>query len=209
MNVLAPMAKLHTALVHQPRVRRLSGTIQPLLRGRRILDVGCGDGRLGACLREVGQGCDVLGADVFPRLDCRIPVSAFDGAQLPFADHSFDTALLVDVLHHAQQPTRLLAECARVAARVVVKDHLCSNAFDRWMLALMDWVGNRAHGVHLPYRYLNAAQWDVLICEAGLVKRAQESLRGLYPFPFSLLFSRSMHVLLQLEGGLQLGEPSG
>ncbi|RPI58788.1 MAG: methyltransferase domain-containing protein, partial [Lysobacterales bacterium] len=58
--------------------------------------------------------------------------SRFDGRTIPFADGEFDVALLCDVLHHApEDAAQLLAEAARVARHVLVKDHFTREAFAR------------------------------------------------------------------------------
>jgi len=58
--------------------------------------------------------------------------SQFDGRTLPFGDGEFDVALLCDVLHHApKDAARLLAEAARVARHVLVKDHFARESFAR------------------------------------------------------------------------------
>jgi len=55
-----------------------------------------------------------------------------------------------DVLHHTQDPAVLLREAVRVSRSfVLLKDHLDENILDDVTLRLMDWVGNRPHGVVL------------------------------------------------------------
>ena len=59
----------------------------------------------------------------------------------------------------------------------------------------MDWVGNRAHGVALPYAYLSAAQWQDLYGRLGLVVERTDCDVPLYPAPFSALFCRNLHFI--------------
>jgi hypothetical protein len=54
----------------------------------------------------------------------------------------------------------------------------------------MDWVGNRPHGVVLPYRFFSPDAWAGAVAAAGLVERSRSGVPGLYPFPFSLAFGR-------------------
>src|SRR5690349_7501457 len=108
-----------------------------------VLDIGCGDGRLAELLMGRRADVRITGVDVLLRPNLRIPVKHFDGAHLPFDDASFDCALLVDVLHHTDDPLVLLREAQRVARRaIVVKDHTLSGTGARATLAFMDWVGN-------------------------------------------------------------------
>src|SRR5207244_11235162 len=52
-----------------------------------------------------------------------IEVRPFDGDTIPYEDGSFDVALLVDVVHHADHPLELLSEARRVARScLVIKD---------------------------------------------------------------------------------------
>ena len=86
--------------------------------GPRLLEVGCGDGRItaqlaekAACLVAVDPSENELMRAV-RRVD-RVLFSRASGVQLPFADHSFDTVLFTLSLHH--QDSRLaLQEAARV-----------------------------------------------------------------------------------------------
>ena len=53
-----------------------------------------------------------------------IPVTIYDGRTLPFEAAAFDALIIVDVLHHADDPALLLREAARVARRsILIKDH--------------------------------------------------------------------------------------
>ena len=144
--------------------------------GSQLLDVGCGDGKLAALLRDAVPKLEVEGVEVLPRGDCAIPCRAFDGSHLPFPDNSFDGCLFVDVLHHTNDPFPLLRDACRVSRKfLLIKDHLAESALDHWTLRLMDWVGNRAHGVALPYAYLSGAQWQDLYKGLGLIVERTDS----------------------------------
>src|SRR5271154_3073794 len=152
------LGKLHGRFVHQRRIAvladRLAARLSP---GCRLLDVGCGDGRLAALLREKTPGLVAQGVDILPRPGCAIDCQAFDGVHLPFSEDSFDVCLFVDVLHHALDPSAILRDACRVSRQfILIKDHLAETQLDHWTLRLMDWVGNRPHGVVLPYSYLSS-----------------------------------------------------
>ena len=84
------------------------------LRGRDILEVGCGEGMMfdGTRTQPVQMDVSVLrvtrAADKGRRLLCA------DGYELPFANECFKAVLLVAVLEHTREPWRLLAEARRV-----------------------------------------------------------------------------------------------
>ena len=125
-----------------------------------------------------------------------IPVTVYDGDRIPFVDKSFDWVTIVDVLHHTDDPARVLAECSRVAKLgVVIKDHLREGFGAFPTLRLMDWVGNRGHDVRLPYNYLSKAEWDAVFEKIGVARATWNQSLDLYPQPFSLAFDRSLHFI--------------
>ena len=150
-------------------VDRLSSLIpenQPL----QGLDVGCGSGEVAYWLTQSRSNISLQGVDVLVRSQTHIRVQQFDGLTLPFADRAFDFLMLVDVLHHTENPDRLLAECARVSRQfILIKDHYCNKWWDDLRLRFMDWVGNRSYGVALPYNYQSTHQWQNLFDREKLV----------------------------------------
>ena len=94
----------------------------------------------------------------------------------------------------------MLAECVRVARRaVIVKDHYCNNQFDNARLRFMDWVGNRSHGVRLPYNYLSRRQWRTLYGDLGLFSDVTLETLKLYPIPFRWVFDAQLHFVARLR----------
>jgi SAM-dependent methyltransferase len=195
------LGKIHGKVVFKRRISVLAEKLAAMLPpGTRLLDVGCGDGKLAALLRDAVHGLEVEGVEVYPRDDCAIPSRLFDGSHLPFPDRFFDGCLFVDVLHHMKDPLPLLRDACRVSRQfLLVKDHLAENTLDHWTLRLMDWVGNRPHGVALPYAYLSASQWQTLYSKLGLSVERTTSDLPLYPAAFSPLFGRNLHFISLLK----------
>jgi len=83
---------------------------------RRVLDVGCGSGALGAAVRRERPGCAVTGIEWFEdaaarargRLDevWRLDLNAID--RLPAPADAFDAIVCGDVLEHLLDPERTL-----------------------------------------------------------------------------------------------------
>lgn len=195
------LERWHGTHVHTRRVRVLATTLAPLLPPQAtVLDIGCGDGRLAVALAAQRPDATLAGVELAPRPDCPVPVTPFDGRRLPFPDGSFDVALLVDVLHHTADPAVLLREAGRVArAGVLLKDHFRNGLGARATLRFMDEIGNRRHGVALPFNYLSREEWRQLFDSCALTAGTVAPLRDLYPFPASLLFGRGLHFLTHLR----------
>lgn len=94
-------------------------------RGSRVLDVGCGDGSLGARLKAE-RGCDVTGLDLDPTgvgiarsrgLDARV---ADVDAGLPFQGGAFDIAIMNVTLQMVYRPGFVLSEMLRVSGATLV-----------------------------------------------------------------------------------------
>ena len=162
----------------------------------RILDVGCGSGLVAALLKRKRPDIEILGVDVLVRDETYIPVQAFDGGRLPFADRSFDVVLFSDVLHHTPDPLALQSEAQRVARQfVLIKDHYKKGLFAATRLRLMDWVGNARFGVSLPYNYWTEPQWHAAWQQLGLRPERLISSLGLYPVPADWLFGAGLHFI--------------
>ncbi|NIJ21842.1 SAM-dependent methyltransferase [Sphingomonas naasensis] len=194
------LGAVHEKLVFGRRVRTLAAALaERLPADARVLDVGCGSGDLAALIMRLRPDVRIEGIDVLVRPDTAIPVRAYDGSHIPFEDGAFDAAIVVDVLHHTDDPEAVLGEIARVAPIVVIKDHLRDGIAANATLRFMDWVGNAAHGVRLPYNYLSRRQWQAAWDRLGLGASAFVTRLALYPRPFSWLFDRELHFVAILS----------
>lgn len=90
------------------------------LRGRSVLDVGCGTGTIAIALAR-DHGCSVVGVDAAPEM---VAVAEAKGAravrfqvglaeELPFAPGTFERVLMRSVVHHVDRP-RAFPEARRV-----------------------------------------------------------------------------------------------
>jgi SAM-dependent methyltransferase len=192
---------LHDKGILHRRVRALASAIAPLLpESARVLDVGCGDGLLDQALLAARPDLRIEGVDVLVRPGTPIPVRAFDGLRLPFADSTFDVTMAIDVFHHATDADVLMAEMKRVSrGNVVIKDHLLHGLPSKVVLRAMDWVGNFRHGVSLPFDYRSEAEWNRAWERCGVRPVSIVRRLHLYPFPFSAIFDADLHFLAVLE----------
>ncbi|MEN2786860.1 class I SAM-dependent methyltransferase [Sphingomonas qilianensis] len=194
------LGAVHDKLVFGRRIRTLGRVIaERLPSGARVLDVGCGSGDLAQLLMQLRPDVKIEGIDVLIRPDTAITVHQYDGQTIPFANNAFDAAIVVDVLHHTDDPAAVMTEIARVAPVVIVKDHLRDGIGASLTLSFMDWVGNAAHGVRLPYNYLSRREWAGIWDRLGLHTRQFSTKLALYPRPFSWLFDRQLHFVTILS----------
>jgi len=165
-----------------------------------VLDIGCGEGTLDVLVTNARPDISISGVDVLVWPSARIRVQEFDGATVPFADHSFDAVMLVDVLHHTVDPTILLREAQRVARKaVVIKDHTMDGLFAYETLRFMGWVGNAHHGVALPYNYWPEEKWRACFASLGMTTEEWVSRLDLYPAPFGHIFDRGLHFIARVR----------
>ena len=159
-----------------------------------VLDIGCGDGQLARALMKIRPDLKIEGVDVVARPKTLMPIAQYDGITLPFADKSFDYVTIVDVLHHTDDPTVVLAEASRVARNgVVIKDHLREGPLAQATLAFMDWCGNIGDGVPLPYNFLSRSEWQAAFFKARLQLVNSVERLGIYLPPATWLFDRNLH----------------
>jgi SAM-dependent methyltransferase len=201
---LSLLKRAHGRAVFSRRARVLAESLAARIPpGASVLDIGCGDGTIASLITRQNPAVSIRGIEFARRPTCLIECAVFDGVTIPHPSASFDVCMFVDVLHHApdaQGIARLLSEACRVSRRfVLIKDHLSESRFDFRTLQFMDWVGNRPHGVVLPYNYQRGNQWNRYFSQAGLTVRDWNNQIPIYPFPFSALFGRRLHFIALLE----------
>lgn len=153
------------------------GLVGPV-EGKRILDVGCGDGVLGERLAQAGA--EVTGLDADPRmlaaarerpgrLEAKATFIEGDARQIPFADETFDVVVAITVLCFVVDAERAMNEMARVLrpdGRLVIGE---LGRYSLWAAKrrLVGWLGSQtwraAHfrTAHELKRLATAARLDV------------------------------------------------
>lgn len=151
------------------------------LRPGSVLDVGAGSGAVLERYVRAGVGTRVCAVEIsesgLAELEKRraallaegvqsfAEAKRFDGLSIPYADDSFDLAILSHVLEHVEHPRALLHEIRRVARRVYVEVPLeaCSlkrNLRGDWV---MDSTGHINYfNLHTLRRMMQTAGWRVL-----------------------------------------------
>jgi SAM-dependent methyltransferase len=160
------------------------------LRGQRVLDVGCGPFSYGY---DRSLPRSIAGLDLSPEF---VQASAREygdsfhlvasANRIPFADKTFDTALLRFVIHHIPGDTRqLLREVARVTRRrLIIFDHVRSDL--PWQSSVQTTYWKMFDSGH---HYNTVAEWEELLRPY----RVLESRRS------GLMFGNVCHIALDLE----------
>ena len=88
---------------------------------RRVLEVGCGAGRMAKAIKFYRPDLEVLGIDISKRAISEAKLNSQgvkflvgDAYQLPFEDKSFEAVLMFDLLEHLEEPLEALREVKRV-----------------------------------------------------------------------------------------------
>jgi SAM-dependent methyltransferase len=89
--------------------------IKPYIVKGSVLDLGCGDGRVGEMLSREHYVVlsDIYKDENIENIDLEFRLFK-QGESVPFDDNEFDNALLLTVLHHSDDPIRTLRETHRV-----------------------------------------------------------------------------------------------
>jgi SAM-dependent methyltransferase len=192
---------IHDRYVYGRRVEQLSECLARLIPpDASVLDIGSGDGRVCSLVAAKRPDAQLTAVDTLARGKLFFPVTVYDGRRLPFDDGSFDGAMYVDVLHHADPLEPLLEEGLRVARRfVLIKDHLCRGAFDRAILRYMDDVGNEHFGVQSVYNYKSRKEWESLFRALNLTVKQWVGRLSLYPAVIGWVFERGLHFVARVE----------
>jgi SAM-dependent methyltransferase len=182
---------------------RLSQHLCELIpQGATVLDVGCGDGKIAALIRELRPDVEIQGIDVLVRENTAVPITEFDGSRIPFPDKTFDVVMFVDVLHHTDDPVVLLREAARAAKRfILIKDHTSEGFLAGATLRFMDCIGNKPHGIVLPYNYWRESQWKQSFRDLQFEVLDWKGDLKLYPYFADLIFGRNLHMVTKLKVG--------
>ena len=196
--------KLHNLFVYDRRMDVLSKQITKLIKKFKItsiLDIGAGDGKIDSILMK-NCDVDITGIDVLVRPKTYIPVIKYDGHNIPKEDNSVDTTMLIDVLHHTDNPEAVFKEITRVTNKyIIIKDHVLHGKLSFLKLKLMDYVGNKQYSVSLPYNYLTNKRWKKLFKENDLEVVYYTNKLNLYTFIFHWLFDSNLHFIAVLKKG--------
>ena len=137
-----------------------------LEKEEKILDVGCGNCLLANALKKEGYhitGLDVSNLSIIEDFEPFV----YDGEHMPYETDTFDCALLLAVLHHTDNPEKVLKETARVASRIIIIEDVYKNSFQKYLTFAMDTLVNLGHS-NMTYQNKSVDEWKDLFKKLGV-----------------------------------------
>lgn len=168
-----PLMRAYTlvaSVVRPSRELRALRRIRAHVRGGRLLDVGCGDGRLLVAAQQAGF--DVLGVELSPEMvrkalrrlqPERVLCGRLEQFELPRA--SFDAVVTVSYLEHEPEPLRVLQRIRELTRPTGYVFHKVPN----YASLLRKALGRRWSGYRFPehVQYYDPASLERLVRRAG------------------------------------------
>lgn len=146
--------------------------IEPHILGQNILDVGSAEGWTGRFITQHKPDCSVQLLDVTDLNQTNLPLTLYDGNNFPFQDNAFDTSLLLLILHHCDDPDRVLEEALRVTRkRLIVTESVYHHMLGRAVLFCADNIVNSLRSnakMATGLKFRTPAQWEQKFAEFGL-----------------------------------------
>jgi SAM-dependent methyltransferase len=142
------------------------------LRGKRVIEYGCGLGQLTVLLAR--SGAEVTAFDISEQsiestrkraeltgVDDRVALSVAAGEELPFDDASFDLAVGKAVLHHLDpvSGSRELARVLKPGGRAAFSEPLGTNPIVRFARERLPYPGKHERGADIPLRHSDIETW--------------------------------------------------
>ncbi|KKS80441.1 MAG: Methyltransferase type 11 [Candidatus Beckwithbacteria bacterium GW2011_GWA2_43_10] len=178
-------------------VRKRSETvvnrIMPYIRNsNKIIDIGSGMGDVAGLIKAQGKNITPVDVAGFhgPRM---IKTIIYDGKTLPFKNKSFDTALLLTVMHHTPDPEMVFKEATRVAKEIVVIETSYTTPLNRFLTIISDTIGNlRLEAFWGSYK--TDKQWKKFFNDHGFIVKESRKFNdknlGIIPFLHILYYLR-------------------
>ena len=166
------------------KIKRISEYISP---EDKILDIGTGPGSVCLLMNRKGYNLtpvDVIDQSLSPEVDPEI----YDGKNLPYRNNSFDSALILTVLHHTPNPREVLLEAKRVSKKIIIIEDVFRNPVQKYLTFFVDSIVNLEFSAH-PHSNKNDREWKELFIELGLKLKEAKYNR------FLLFFRQAVYYL--------------
>lgn len=144
------------------KAKKINECCREFLKGN-VLDFGAGRCYIAEKLEK--NNLDVTCLDVKGLSQTGKKVVVYNGKKIPFKDNEFDTALAAYVLHHCEEPIKMLKEVIRVTkGNIVIFEDTKPSSF----VNMMDFFSNRMRGVKTPFKFRTEKEWAAIFKKLNL-----------------------------------------
>ena len=132
----------------------------------RHIEIGSGPGSVLSVLRKQNYFVDGLDVADNGYHEALRPI-VYDGETMPFSNKSYDTALLLTVLHHTRDPDDILREASRIAKKIVIIEDVYDNRLMEYLTKAFDSLMNLEFFGH-PHSNRTDSEWRHSFSELDL-----------------------------------------
>ncbi len=180
INKVPLFRKIYTSFGQKWTENKLEFFENLLRTEESILDLGCGNCTIANAL--INKGYTVTPVDIkdLSILSVLKPI-VYDGKKLPFQNETYDTVLLLTVLHHSENPEALLGEAKRVSKRIIIIEDTYANKFQKVITQFMDTLINWGHS-KMTYQNKSEEEWEQLFQQLNLamINKKRKRTLGLF-----------------------------
>lgn len=166
LDSLPPLKKWVNRRIESRNENILRVIFPYLSKSGRVLDLGSGTGHTAHSLIAAGFKVTCVDYSDMNIFEDTKPI-IYDGVKLPFKSNSFDTVLLITVLHHTPDPEIIVREALRVAKKVIIMEDTYRNILQKQLTFIMDSIGNLEFSGH-PHSNKDDTGWRRLFDKCGL-----------------------------------------
>lgn len=136
------------------KAKKINDCCREFVKGK-VLDVGAGRCYIAKELQAKNK-VKVTCLDIKDLSQTGMKVVVYNGIKIPFKSNNFDTALIAYVLHHCEEPLKVLKETIRVCkGNIIIFEDTKPSAFTK----LMDFLSNKLRGVDTPFKFKTEREW--------------------------------------------------
>ncbi|MBS3167953.1 class I SAM-dependent methyltransferase [Candidatus Woesearchaeota archaeon] len=180
------------------RANLIFNQIKNFIQGHQILDLGCGDGKVGELIAK-SNSRQVILADVYRNgniSNLELPfVLINQKGKIPFYDNMFDTTLLLTVLHHSDNPVEVIKEAVRVtknSGKIIViesvygvdkydnlneeQQRLVNIFFDHFYNRVIHFSEFEENKVNVPFNFQTPQSWKKFFAEHKAIENKMVEL---------------------------------
>lgn len=121
-------------------------------------------------------------------------------------ENNFDYCIISDVLHHInynlkknKKVKKILLDLKKKSKHIIIKDHFEYNVFSRYLLRILDFLGNFQYDVKIPHKYFTKKIFFKLLLDTNLKIVNINTNISYYPKYFLFFNNKKMHFLTLLK----------